>query len=138
MDAFCVHYISRFGPIQRQACTKKSLTGYARLFYSTERAASRGKNLAPEKERNVGGLMDKRRLGSIGIVVFFFAILLYLFLTLPSIYFEETLPAMGEAKIAPFWLAVASWLLGVFVGCVVTTLLWESDWIRWARQNPPS
>ena len=84
------------------------------------------------------GLMDKRTLGSIGIVVFFSAILFCLYLTLPSIYFEETLPGMGEAKIAPFWLAVASWLFGVFVGYVVTALLWESDWIRWARQNPSS
>jgi hypothetical protein len=82
--------------------------------------------------------MDKRTLGSIGVVVFFSAILLYLYLSLPSIYFEETLPALGEAMISPFWLAVASWLLGVFVGCVVIAVLWESDWIKWARQNPSS
>ena len=80
--------------------------------------------------------MDKRTLGSIGIVIFFSAILLYLYVTLPSIYFEETLPARGEARISPFWLAVASWLFGVFSGCVVTTLLWESDLIRWTRQKP--
>jgi len=82
--------------------------------------------------------MDKRTLGSIGIVIFFSAILLYLYVSLPSVYLEETLPARGEARISPFWLAVASWLFGVFVGCVVTTLLWESDWIRWTRERPSS
>jgi hypothetical protein len=81
-------------------------------------------------------IWDRRTLGSIGIVVLFVLILLYLYFNLPPVYFQETLPTRGNASISPFWLAVASWLFGVFVGSLITTLLWESDWIRWTRETP--
>jgi len=84
------------------------------------------------------GIMDKRILGSIGIVIFLFAVLLYFYLTLPAIYFEEVLPTVGKGRISPFWLAVASWLFGLFVGCVTTSIFWESDFIRWVRQKRSS
>jgi hypothetical protein len=108
------------------------------LEYGVDGKDEEGASRVASRGVNIGGVMNNRTWLSIGIVIFFVAVLLFLYLTLPAAYFAETLPARGEAHISPFWLAVASWLFGVFVGCVITSLLWESDWIRWTREKPSS